>query len=147
MTAMNFKIGFITGAAAGYSLAKFLTEPQRRALEERLAVASQGERVGRVAGAVQRSAARVADSVTHRAAKAADKAGERAASALVGDEDASTVRGGRSLSTEFGAADREPTAAESAAAEVAAETAPDVGDTYDDMARRGAEIEGEGAVP
>jgi len=48
--------------------------------------------------------------------------------------------------TPHGGADDPPTTEEAEAAERAADEAPDVGDTYDDAARRGAETEGEGRV-
>lgn len=135
---MNFKLGFITGTVAGYSLARFLTDGQKKALEERLNETGAGQRLGKVTGTLRRSTAEVADSVVDRATGAVEATAERATSAL-GSE--------TSNGTAFGEADRAPTPAESAAADKAAESAPDVGDTYDEMARRGAETAGEGRVP
>lgn len=137
---MRFKLGFITGAAFGYWLSQNLSADQRRQLDERLRSAGESSRLNRVSGTVRDSAGRVADAVTNRVAGAASSAGEAVAD-KVGEP------GTDGASTQFGKADRPPTSAEEVSAEKAAETAPDVGDTYDEMAHVGAETEGEGRVP
>ncbi|MEQ8718897.1 MAG: hypothetical protein RIE08_14910 [Acidimicrobiales bacterium] len=137
---MNFKLGFIAGAAAGYSLSQFLTADQRRKLEQRLAEARDNPRISRVTDSVRRNAGQVADAVTDRVTSAAATAGDAVTGAVDATNGSTTPDG-------FGSADRPPTAAEELDAEKAAETAPDVGDTYDEMARLGAENTGEGRVP
>lgn len=135
---MKFKLGFITGAAFGYWLSQYLTADQRRQLDERLRKATESGRLHRVSGTVRDSAGRVADAVTNRVTGAASSVGEAVVD-KVGRGDGATTR--------FGQADRPPTSAEEAAADKAAESAPDVGEAYDEMARVGADTEGEGRVP